>query len=182
MSVNTGVSSPTVNTSGRPTKCNDDRTAEIARLVTEGNYLSTACELNGIDRSTAEDWIHRGEREEAEGLPDTESVFIRFTHAIKRANAQAEADAVALARSKNVSDRTGISVYTFLDRRFRDHWGQRQQIDVNETKSVTITHVEVCLPPGTRQPSIDTTVTELPMIGPANDSNAKFTSESGDED
>ncbi|MFA6270699.1 MAG: hypothetical protein WC657_05860, partial [Candidatus Paceibacterota bacterium] len=89
---------------------------------------------------------------------------------------------VAKVKAKIDTDKTGITGFTFLDRRWRDRWGQHSTVDVNEHKSVTITHVEVCLPPGTRQPSIDTTVTEVPCLPAANDSTAKFRGESGDED
>jgi hypothetical protein len=54
MTVNTAVSSPVTAGPGRPTKCTDVLIAEVARLVAEGNYMSTACELMGIDRGTAD--------------------------------------------------------------------------------------------------------------------------------
>jgi hypothetical protein len=107
--------------------------------------------------------MNRGRHAEDEGKLDTESPFLRFYHSIKKANAKAEVAAVELARAKATKDMTSIGAFTFLDRRFREHWGQTQQINVTETKHVTVTHVEVCLPPGT-QPALEGVVREVPMI------------------
>jgi hypothetical protein len=154
---------------------------QLVTLLKGGNYLSTACATLDISPASYNNWLEWGQRDLDAGLTDTESVFLKFLRAVKKADAEAEAEIVAKVKAKIDTDKTGITGFTFLDRRWRDRWGQHATVDVNEHKSVTITHVEVCLPPGTRQPSIDTTVTELPMLPAANDSNAKFTSDSGDE-
>ncbi|MFA5037722.1 MAG: helix-turn-helix domain-containing protein [Candidatus Izemoplasmatales bacterium] len=153
----------------------------IADLIAKGNYMETACRTMGVSRETVYNWLEQGRADVAAGKSEDESLFITFLDAINKADAQAEVALVELAKAKATRDMTSIGAFTFLDRRWRDRWGQHATVDVNEHKSVTITHVEVCLPPGTRQPSIDTTVTEVPMIGPATDSNAKFSDVSGDE-
>jgi hypothetical protein len=114
-----------------------------------------------INPTTYNGWLERGAQDEANGLTEGDSVFIRFYHAVKKAEAEAEAEIVAKVKAKIDTDHTGITGFTFLDRRWRDRWGQTQQININESKSVTITHVEVCLPPGSTVPAIDGQVVEL---------------------
>jgi transposase-like protein len=150
----------------------------IAALVAAGNYAETACRTMGITPNTFRAWLQQGTEDEAEGR---ETIHHAFLRAINEADAKAEAALVATARSKVETDRTGIAAFTFMDRRWRDRWGQHATVDVNEHKSVTITHVEVCLPPGSRPEAIDTTVTEVPCLPAVNDDNAKFTPVSGDE-
>jgi hypothetical protein len=181
MSVNTGVLSQEKRGPGHPTKCNDFIIEQLVKLLKAGNYLSTACASVDINPTTYSSWLERGAADEAEGKSEAESVFLRFYKAVKRADAEAEAEIVAKVKAKIDTDKTGITGFTFLDRRWRDRWGQHSTVDVNEHKSVTITHVEVCLPPGSRPEAIETTVTEVPCLPAANDDNAKFESVSGDE-
>ncbi|MFA5377164.1 MAG: hypothetical protein WC455_15540 [Dehalococcoidia bacterium] len=155
---------------------------QLSRLLKAGNYLSTACATMDIDPASYNAWLERGARDEAEGKTEAESVFIRFLHSVKRADAEAEAEIVAKVKAKIDTDRTGITGFTFLDRRWRARWGQTATVNINETKTVTVTHVEVCLPPGSHPAAIEGQVTEVPMLLPATDSNSNSTPEAAHND
>jgi hypothetical protein len=130
----------------------------IATLIAAGNYAETACRTMGITPKTYANWLQQGAEDEAAGR---ETIHRAFLQAINRADAQAEVNLVELARTKSTADHTAIGAFTFLDRRWRERWGQTQQLNITETKSVTITHVEVCLPPGSPVQAIEGQVVEL---------------------
>ena len=47
---------------GRPTKLTPEVRQKICDAVRAGNYLDTAAEFGGVDRSTLHRWLRRGER------------------------------------------------------------------------------------------------------------------------
>lgn len=68
---------------GRPTKL----TPELQRLVCDtlrrGAYLETAAALAGVDRTTLQEWLRRGGREE-------DGIYVDFSRAVQTAQAEAE--------------------------------------------------------------------------------------------
>ena len=150
---------------GRPTKLDDTVIVQLAEIVGSGSYLTTACGIVGIDPFTYRTWLERGSIEQEKGL---ETLYTRFVAAIKRAESDNEhriAQSVIEAsqggqvikttttRRKDGSSTTEevtaqpqwLAGMTYLERRHPDRWGRkdRHQVEINESKNITITHVEV---------------------------------------
>ncbi len=135
---------------GRPTLLNDGMIAALSDVIAKGNYLTTACQLCGIHETTLNGWLHQANDDLVAGK---ETGFTKLFFALKEAEAQAEANLVAVVREAAEVKREWIPAITFLERRHPDRWGRkdRTRIDINETKEITITHVEYSLagaPPG----------------------------------
>jgi len=163
---------------GRPTKLTPVLSKDIVRLIAEGNYISTACQANGISSNTYDNWLNWGE--------EGREPYLAFFIAIKRAEAEAEARRVArveaagiggnLVRKKTITTKDGsviedeqfaqpqwLADMTHLERRHPDRWGRkdRTRVDINERKSITITHVEIVLNEGEGTPVIEGEAREL---------------------
>ena len=156
---------------GRPTLLTSKLIEQVAGLVGKGNYISTACQIVGIGERTYYDWLERASKDESE-----ESIYSQFSQAIKRAESDAEARRVerieqagiggGLIRRRTTTTKDGTEILdeqyaqpnwladmTHLERRHPDRWGRkdRTRVDINEKKSITITHVEVVLNQGDSQ-------------------------------
>uniref|UniRef100_A0A6H1ZL13 Uncharacterized protein n=1 Tax=viral metagenome TaxID=1070528 RepID=A0A6H1ZL13_9ZZZZ len=151
-----------VNKGGQPTKLTPDRQAIIIEFIESGNYISTACDAAGITRQTYLNWLEWGEEEAKNGG----GLYFNFFEAIKKAQAQAEAERVARVRAAGIGggvskrrvttfkDGTETIEETFqtpqwladmthLERRHPERWGRRDRttVDINETRSIQITQV-----------------------------------------
>ena len=160
---------------GRPTLLTPTLTNQIAGLIGKGNYLITACNVCGISKQSYLNWLERGEQEAENG----QGLYFDFLCAIKRAESESEARRVerieqagiggGLIRKKTITQRDGTVIedeqyaqpqwladMTHLERRHPERWGRkdRTRVDINEKKSITITHVEVILNQGDSQPAI----------------------------
>lgn len=167
---------------GRPTLLTTTLTNQIAGLLAKGNYLITACNICGISKQSYLNWLERGEQESENG----KGIYFDFLCAIKRAESEAEARRVerieqagiggGLIRKKIITTKDGTVIedeqyaqpqwladMTHLERRHPDRWGRkdRTRVDVNERKSITITHVEVVLDKGDGQTYIEGESREL---------------------
>lgn len=151
---------------GRPVSLTPELQEKICRFIAEGNYLSVSCAAVGISDQTYNSWLKRGAEEAANGG----GMFKDFLDATKKAEALQEAKiaerllagAMPGERKKVVkvnpdgtisteTTETGgdwLAAATYLERRHPDRWGRkdRTRIDINETKEITITHVEYRLP------------------------------------
>jgi len=158
---------------GKPTKLTPVLSKDIVKLIAVGNYISTACQANGISSQTYDNWLKWG----GEGREP----YLAFFVAIKKAEADAEARRVerveqagiggALIRKKTITNQKDGTVIedeqyaqpqwladmTHLERRHPDRWGRkdRTRVDINERKAITITHVEVVLNQGEGQQVIE---------------------------
>ena len=153
---------------GRQTKLTPEMIEKLTTFVAEGNYYQTACYAVGIDESTFYKWLEHGRQDYESG---TESLSVELIKAIKRAEAIAEAERVTRIRQAGIGGQVSRRVtrtkrdgteeteetfqlpqwladITFLERRHPDRWGRkdRTRVDINETKEITITHVEYRLP------------------------------------
>lgn len=104
-----------MNVGGRPSKLTLKLTREIAHLLSQGNFVETACDAVGIAKSTFYAWMELGELSE-----NTEHV--KFSDAIKRAVATAEIVSVGDVRDK--VDNWQAQAW-WLERRYPDRWGNR---------------------------------------------------------
>lgn len=126
---------------GRPTKLTPERQAKIVDLVRKGNYFITACQATGIGKSTFLNWLERGELEQNNGG----GIYSDFLLAVKKAEADAEAELASMIRETALEKREWLPGMTFLERRHPERWGRkdRSTIQIEEHKTITITTVEV---------------------------------------
>ena len=156
---------PTVRTkpSPIPRKLNQGMIDALSEYIRKGNYPIVACQLVDIDWHTLDRWNTLGAEELTSEEPDTENIYLRLYTSIKKAEAEAEALMVETARNAAVEKKDGYLAITVNERRHPDRWGRkdRTRIDVNERKSITITHVEVVLNQGDGQTYIEGESREL---------------------
>lgn len=102
---------------GRPSKIEAVREQLLANLR-EAMSIRAACALSGVGKSTFYDWINNDEK------------FADEVEAAKRFS-----EAVMIARIKALGEEKGDwrSYAWLLERRFRQEWGARQEIELNQT-------------------------------------------------
>jgi len=169
---------------GRPTKLTPELQENICKYIAEGNYLSVACQAVGITPVTYSNWLDKAQEEEKNGG----GMYFSFLCAVKRAEAEQEATIVArlvdaampgerkrVVRTDDEGKQTieitetggeWLSAATYLERRHPDRWGRkdRTRVDINETKEITITHVEYNLGMPEQEPTIEGEVREIPEL------------------
>ncbi len=166
---------------GRPTKLTPQLQEKICKYIANGNYLSVACQAVGIDESTLFSWKKQGLVEATNGG----GMYLEFLNATKEAEALHEAKiaerllAAAMPGERKKVTKTGpdgvsvevtetagdwLAAATYLERRHRERWGRPAPIQVNidQSKTVQITHVEYRLPSHTPGPVIEGESRELP--------------------
>ena len=168
----------TANKSPIPRKLNQGMIDALSLAIAKGNYAITACQLCGISEDCFYHWLVLAKTDASDGLTSDESPYVRLTESLKTAEAEAEAEMVARVRAAanpgvkkkviktdsqgNVTEEiheTGgdwLAAATHLERRHPDRWGRkdRTRVDINEKKTVTITHVEVVLNQGADTPQV----------------------------
>jgi hypothetical protein len=126
---------PATSLPGRPSLILDD--ALVGRFLTAlrtGNWVATACAWAGISDSTYRTWMDRGRqarrrKDEGEGLPEGEAIYLRFLGEVEQAEAEAEARAVAnLMRQTADSPAAALG---FLSVRFPQRWRQKSQVEIS---------------------------------------------------
>jgi hypothetical protein len=110
----------------RPTKLTPARHEAIVQAVRDGNYFATACAGAGVAEATGYEWLARGEGTDRRRPRDRG--FAEFAEAVRRAEAEAETDAVALIR-QGFADNPRLAL-DYLARRHPDRWGQRDTLTV----------------------------------------------------
>jgi transposase len=115
---------------GRPSKLTPELQKKIVKLVRDGNYFETAAQAAGIAKSTLYDWLKRGESDE--------EPFAEFSDALKKAEAEAEADAVAMVRAGLRDAPQWQSAMTFLERRAAERWAKRDPDHGLKTKALEL--------------------------------------------
>ena len=136
-----------------PRKLNQGMIDALSLAISKGNYAVTACQLAGIAEPSLYDWINLAKEDQEAGR---ESIYTSLVKSLKKAEAQAEAALVEVVREAGTVKREWLPAMTFLERRHPDRWGRkdRTRVDINETKTIKITRVEVLLNPGQEQPAI----------------------------
>lgn len=127
---------------GRPTKLTNDLRDRILDAVLEGNYVETAAQVAGVNKTTLYRWLRRAEDIEArarEHMADDDEdlyarvdvdewVYLDFRHAIKSAEAYSEAELLRLA--KRFGPLGGWQAFmAVLERRHPTRWGRRKVLD-----------------------------------------------------
>ncbi len=106
---------------GNPSRIGEpDLVQAFLESVAEGNYIECAAQEAGLSKVTVYNWIKRGE--------DGEEPFTAFVNALKRAEAQAEREAVKNVRRAGREDnRFWAAEMTYLERRHPDRWARRSE-------------------------------------------------------
>lgn len=123
---------------GRPSKLTPELQKQICDLLTAGNFLETVCDFVGIDKTTAYEWIARGERGWQIDIGDGKegSVnYVEFSHAVKKAMSQVEITTVNDVR-RGVDN--WQSRAWWLERRHPDKWGNRGKSTVEHQGTVMV--------------------------------------------
>jgi hypothetical protein len=94
--------------------------AVIIKLLTEGNYIETACRAAGICNSTFASWMKRGEGEGYDAAK-----FIDFRE--KALQASAIAEAALLRKAIQEGNREAIPI---MERRWPDRWRRQDSQSV----------------------------------------------------
>jgi len=116
---------------GRPSLCNPDRTATIARLMRAGNYFDCACEFAGISERTGHRWLKRGREaleaagDDLEAVPEEEKPYVEFWRATREARRTAEARNVAIIQDAAKSDWRAAAWW--LEKALQQTWGEKRQ-------------------------------------------------------
>lgn len=126
----------------RVSKLTPELITKLTGYMARGNYFITACNASGISKKTAYEWINKGEEDIENGV---ESLKRDLVNALKRAEGIAEDELASMIRETALEKREWLPGMTFLERRHPERWGRkdRSTISIEETKTITITTVEV---------------------------------------
>lgn len=130
---------------GRPSKLTVELTAELVWLILEGNYIETAAQAIGVDKSTLYRWLRRAEEALAmaeEQVSNGDELlgdkvynhtdpddwpYIDFRHALKSAEAFAETELVRSVRWPSTAPWQAFA--TLLERRHPSRWKRREAVE-----------------------------------------------------
>lgn len=127
-----GRGHPPRNPGGRPCKLTPAVQRDMCAYLAEGNYLETACAMVGVSKAAVMTWLKNGHKaadrwDRGYELDEKEKKYKRFTAAIKKAEAQAEA--AALKELRLMAGEAWQSIAWRLERRHPSRWGRRQAIE-----------------------------------------------------
>lgn len=100
------------------TKFNDDRTRRILADLADGQTRACAAARAGITDRTLQNWMARGRK--------GEEPFTSFVSAVKKAERDAEAVAVAAIRTAGAKNWTAYAWW--LERKFPESWGKDAEL------------------------------------------------------
>lgn len=137
---------------GKPHACTDERIARLVQLVEAGNYVDTACAVEGVSEAVFYKWgrVGRDAMEEYDlEVYDEDTIgedywpddlrtpyheytrqCIKFVGAMTKATARSEAYAVTTIRKAMPTN--PVAAMMWLERRFPARWRKRTQIDVGD--------------------------------------------------
>lgn len=98
---------------------NPEHVQDFLEAIAAGNYVETAAELADLSKVTVYNWRKRAET--------GEQPYVQFVNAWKRAEAWAEAQAVANVRKAGQLPQFWAAEMTFLERRHPERWGRRTE-------------------------------------------------------
>ena len=107
---------------GRPSKLTPELQAEMVLLFKMGNFVETACNIVGINKSTYYDWIKKGKKY---NFPQNK--YKIFKDAVEKAMAWSEARLVAII-AKHSEDNWRSAAW-MLESRYPERWGKNVHKD-----------------------------------------------------
>lgn len=94
-----------------PVKLTPEMTERVAKYIRAGNFIETASAASGIHKSTLYDWLKRGARERQRvaasataRVRKSEALYVAFSEAIEKAQAESEARDILLIGQAAKSD------------------------------------------------------------------------------
>ena len=135
---------------GRPTKLTPDIQESVCTAIRAGNYIEPSAIRAGIAKETLYNWLRRAGRELDKSrkdkryrIPAKERKYIEFLHAVKEAEAEAEARDVAII-SKAALTQWQAAAWR-LERKHYDRWGRKQAIEHSgpEGKPVKVQRIRI---------------------------------------
>jgi len=107
----------------RPDNVTEDLTAGLERLLRSGNYIEIACQVVGLGRSTFNDWMTKGLRDEPRFAP-----YRVFRQRIEAAMSSGEATRVAqIAKAASGDDGDWRAAAWMLERQAPERWAKPSQ-------------------------------------------------------
>lgn len=97
---------------------NPELVQQLLAAIRDGNYRETACRAAGISKQTFYNWLKRAEH--------GDEAAIRFVDALEKAEAEAERETVSNVRSASKLPQFWAAGMTYLERKYPDRWGRRQ--------------------------------------------------------
>lgn len=104
----------------RPTKLTPEIENVIIDSVSMGNFIETACAVAGIHKDTLYHWLKLAEER-------PKSVYGQFRDKLRKAQAEAESDAVTLITSAGTTQWQALAWR--LERMYPEKWGNRLKVD-----------------------------------------------------
>jgi rubrerythrin len=105
---------------GRPTKLTPDLQRQVCDTLRRGAYLETAAALAGVDRTTLQEWLRRGRRED-------DGPYVEFSRAVQSAQAEAEMRDLDRVDAAAEAGTWQASAWR-LERRSPERWGRRTSV------------------------------------------------------
>lgn len=119
------------NATGRPTKLTPELQDRFCELMLAGNYVSTTCEILGVDTSSIKNWFDRAD-DPREGNP----IYLEFFLAVKKSEAQAEARLLSKIEAAGNDPKNWPAHMTILERRHPERWGRRDRVQVDQKTTI----------------------------------------------
>lgn len=110
---------------GRPSKFTPEVRNRILSAIRNGNTYEASAQYGGISYSLLREWIVQGEQDQA-------GEFLEFVEALKKAEAEAEVESVALIR-RSAQEGQWQAAAWFLERRKPSEWGRKDRHEVAQT-------------------------------------------------
>ncbi len=117
---------------GRPTKLTPALQQAICNSLASGTYIETAAAEHGINKQTLYDWFKRGNADE--------EPYRAFLDAVKRVEANAEQNALALINRAAEDPKHWMAAAWRLERKHPDRWGRRDKVDMDIGGKVDVAH------------------------------------------
>jgi hypothetical protein len=136
---------------GRPTKLTPSVQAEICEAIEAGNYIEPSAIRAGVAKETLYNWLRRAGREIEKSssdkryrIPAKERKYIEFLHAVKEAEAQAEATDLETIRRAASLGQWQAAAWR-LERKHYDRWGRKQAIEHSgpDGKAVKVQRIRI---------------------------------------
>jgi len=128
----------------------DQLSASIVHMVSEGNYMETAAAVHGVAKQTLFSWLQRGARWQREcerlnsQVPKGEAVYTRFAVAMQKAQAQSQASLVTGLRSHGFADpKHWQALAWLLERKWPTQFSRRQVVQVAGAEGLEAPEVDL---------------------------------------
>jgi len=109
---------------GRPTKLTPEVQKQICDAIEAGNYIETAAQYAGIEKSTLYSWLKEGARAKSGKKKE-------FSNAVKKALAKSEMRDVFIIGK--AAEQNWQAAAWRLERKFPDKWGRKEKQTLEHT-------------------------------------------------